>query len=264
MLSDAQLLDLSDKNLAEAQREHARFLSPHSIEERDGLLLSAAGVTFPAAPFNAVSTTGDQTPPPERVLEQARAFFRAHDRGFGVMVAEHRDQELKAYCDEQDLPHFGNSPGMVLAAPVDAPTLPAGATMKTVASIDDAKQFVHVAAHAFEAIGLPVAVAKELLSQPAAWLEPHWHVRLIVENENPVAGAMVLMSHGIAGIYWVATLAESRGRGYGEAVTRAISNDAFERGAVAVVLQASNFGEPVYLRIGFKEITRYHWYLVAE
>ena len=97
----------------------------------------------------------------------------------------------------------------------------------------------------------------------AAWDNLSLRERALLAVMGGVAGAMVLASHGIAGIYWVATLAESRGRGYGEAVTRAVANDAFQRGADAVVLQASPFGEPVYRRIGFREITRYHWYMVA-
>lgn len=265
MTSRNTLLELSDLNLGEAQREHARFRSPYTIEERDGMLLSATGLPFPAAPLNAVSLTGSSGdgPAPAYVLAEARDFFSARDRGFGVMVRGHCDQALQAYCDEQQLPQLGNSPGMSLSAPVEAPKLADGVVLKTVESVDEAAQYAQVAARAFEAIGLPVDVALDLLSQPEAWLEPHWHVQLLLENDVPVAGAMVLMSHGIAGIYWVATLAESRGRGYGEAVTRAVSNHAFERGATAVVLQASHFGEPVYRRIGFEEITRYGWYLVV-
>jgi hypothetical protein len=257
------LLRLSDLNYAESQREFARFSATHVIEESSGLLMTAAGTRFPAAPFNAVSLVGPQTLEPSQVLERAHGFFDPLDRGFAVMTKGHSDQALQSYCESQDLPHFGDSPGMLLEAAVAAPVLADGAEIKTVTSIEEAEQFIHVAAHAFEAVGLPVEVAQKLLCQPKAWLQPHWQVHMIVENGEAVAGAMVLMSHGIAGIYWVATLAEARGRGYGEAVTRSVSNAAFSNGASAVVLQASHFGEPVYRRIGFREITRYHWYLVA-
>ena len=72
---------------------------------------------------------------------------------------------------------------------------------------------------------------------------------------------MLLFSHGIAGLYWVGTVPESRGRGLGAAVTRTLANHAFERGARAVVLQASPAGEPVYRTLGFREITRYPWFV---
>jgi hypothetical protein len=46
-----------------------------------------------------------------------------------------------------------------------------------------------------------------------------------------------------------------------EACTRCVTNEALRRGAAFVVLQASKFGEPIYLRMGYKEITKYPWYM---
>lgn len=54
---------------------------------------------------------------------------------------------------------------------------------------------------------------------------------------------------------------DARGRGLAEAVTRHLTNEALRRGAAFVVLQASKFGEPIYLRMGYKEITKYPWYM---
>ena len=59
---------------------------------------------------------------------------------------------------------------------------------------------------------------------------------------------------------WVVTLPEYRGRGLGEACTRLVGNRAFELGARCVVLQASSQGEPIYRRMGYREITRYRWH----
>ena len=60
---------------------------------------------------------------------------------------------------------------------------------------------------------------------------------------------------------WVVTLPEARGRGLGEACTRLAGNRAFELGARCMILQASSHGEPTYLRMGYREITRYRWYV---
>ena len=76
-----------------------------------------------------------------------------------------------------------------------------------------------------------------------------------------VAAAIAILSHGIAGLYWVAALPEARGRGLGEACTRLAGNRAFELGARCVILQASAQGEPIYLRMGYREITRYRWFV---
>ena len=50
---------------------------------------------------------------------------------------------------------------------------------------------------------------------------------------------------------------QARGRGFGEAVTAAATYSLFDDGAVAVVLQASVMGEPVYARMGFRTFTTY-------
>ena len=267
MLDEPTLLRLADLNLAEAQREHARFLPPYVIEERDGLLLSACGARIPAAPFNAVSRVSalpDKTEEPEVLEAKATQFFLERGTGFGIQLRAHLDERLQQRCEARGLKRKSNAPGMALTAPVAGPVVADETTLMTVRTQADAEAFTCVVSSAFEAIGLPAPIARKLLSQPERWLEPHWHVSLLWEDARPAAGAMLLFSHGIAGIYWVGTLAEARGRGYGEAVTRAVCEHAFARGARAVVLQASQFGEPVYKRIGFREITRYPWYAVPR
>ncbi len=75
---------------------------------------------------------------------------------------------------------------------------------------------------------------------------------------------MTILSHGIAGVYWVGTVEEARGYGLGDLCTRTVSNAAFDRGAKRVVLQASKQGEPIYLRMGYREVTRYLWYATLK
>jgi predicted GNAT family acetyltransferase len=72
---------------------------------------------------------------------------------------------------------------------------------------------------------------------------------------------MIVFSHSIAGIYWVGTIESFRKKGLAEVCTATVTNEAFRRGASSVILQASPFGEPIYRRLGFKEFTRYLWYM---
>ena len=83
-------------------------------------------------------------------------------------------------------------------------------------------------------------------------------------QDQPVSAAMLIFSNAIAGIYWVGTEAGGRGRGLAGACVRAVTNEAFRRGAPLVILQARKFGEPLYRRMGFKEFTRYPWYMYFE
>jgi ribosomal protein S18 acetylase RimI-like enzyme len=263
MGAEEELLHLSDLNVAEAHREHARFLANHHVEERDGLLLCASGTRSPASPFNAVLRVGPDPADPAQLLDEARAFFGRRDRGFSVFVRAHLDADLIGACERAGFPCLsGRAPGMVLTEPPALAKDGSAITSRVVADAESARAFAEVCALAYEPVGLSPAVARKVFSQEARWLTPVWHTRVVYDGEQAVSAAMLLFSNGIAGIYWVGTIPAARGRGHAERVVREVSRYAFERGARAVVLQASKMGEPVYLRIGFREITQYPWYLV--
>ena len=66
---------------------------------------------------------------------------------------------------------------------------------------------------------------------------------------------------GVGGLYWVGTTPAARRRGAAEAVTRFVTNAAFEQGACIVVLQASEAGARLYARMGYREVGRYARFL---
>ncbi len=74
---------------------------------------------------------------------------------------------------------------------------------------------------------------------------------------RPVSTAVGFTTEDIVCIYAVATPAEHRGKGYGAAVTARAVQDGFATGATLAVLSASPLGEPVYRRLGFREVLRY-------
>lgn len=262
MNANETLLHLSDLNLAESNREHARFLPPLVITERDGVLFTASGTRSPAAPFNVAMRVGVERHDPQQLLDSARAFFAEIKRGFSIQVRSHLDRDLIEVCEKASLVCMsGRAPGMVLNQRLASKHLAAGVECRVV-NAANALDFVAVAAASYEPIGLAPAVTQKIFSNPSRWLAPQWHVRVIYERGQPVAGAMLLFSHGIAGVYWVGTIPSARGNGYADAIMRAVSNHAFDQGARAVVLQASKMGEPIYARMGYREITTYPWFLV--
>ena len=74
---------------------------------------------------------------------------------------------------------------------------------------------------------------------------------------RPVATALVLHGGEVASIFAVATVPDARGRGAGSAATLAAMHDARRRGARIAVLESSEMGYSIYVRLGFREVARF-------
>ncbi len=81
-------------------------------------------------------------------------------------------------------------------------------------------------------------------------------------DQRPVATATLFLAAGAAGVYFVSTVPDFRGRGIGSAITRASMLAARELGYHKAVLGSSPMGHGVYRRLGFEvlcSIGVYEW-----
>jgi ribosomal protein S18 acetylase RimI-like enzyme len=260
-LSAAELLELADLNLAESFREHARWSAAGAVDERDDTLRALSATRFAAGLFNGVLCTGRCPDDPAAWLAAQRTFYANHQRGFSIYLRGERDAAIGQACIAAGLTLTDSAPGMACDAPVAVAPLAEGVTVEQVNSVEVMRELVPVLAGAYALLGLPESVTHKVLGEAERLFRPHLLWLLARHKGVPAAAAMVLFSHSIAGLYWVGTRPELRGHALGEACTRVATNLAFAYGARAVVLQASALGRPVYLRIGFREITSYPWFL---
>ena len=237
-MTPSEILELSDLNLAESIREMARFHADAHIVEEDDLLLVAASDAFPIGFANAVFALGGP-PDPERLMAAGDAFFGPLGRGYTVWIRDHLDAELERACEAGGLQPLGDSPGMILEEPVPAATPADSVDFVPLDDVAAVRDFTEVSAGAYATVGMPEAVVHKLFEQPERLLRPHVLGVVARDGKQPLSTALVILSHGIGGVYWVGTLEAGRKRGLGDACTRIVSNAAFERGARAVVLQAS-------------------------
>ena len=262
MPSERNLVELADFNLFEAAREMARWNEDSEISEAFDLLLISGGDPFPVGYANAAfPMTASEPARPQAFLEEARRFFSDRERGYTLWTRAHRDAGLERAATDAGLRRIADTPAMALGAPTPAKALPPRATLEFVADADAARAFASVAVRAYATTGMPAAACERLFASCERMLRPHVIAALARIEGEPASAALAILSHGIAGIYWVGTIEKWRCLGLGEACTAAVGNAAFERGAATVVLQASRQGEPIYRRMGYREITRYAWYV---
>ena len=258
VLDDPTLIALADANHYEAYRELTRRAGGVVVDE-GGLTFWAGAHPLPVL-ANAVVRT-DARVPAKDVLVRGHRFFLAHRRGFSVVLSGAADADLRPVCESAGMPLTGESPGMVLERRLPDAAAPPGVAVRRVETDTDAKEFARIGDEAYRTLGMPPGCGLAMLGRLAVLRAPHITSVLACVDGTPAAGAMVILSHGVGGIYWVGTMPAARGRGLGELVTRIVGNVAFDMGARAVVLQASPMGEPIYRRMGYREVTRYPCYV---
>lgn len=252
------LLLVAALNHAESQRELTRR-SGGTVLDEGGVLLFAPPHPTPEL-SNGVIRTGRVSA--AEVLSRARAFFGRRKRGYTVYTRAHADDDLRTACEAAHLHYMGDFPGMFVANrwPADRPSA-RDVTIDEVRSSEDASDYARVMADAFSCTGMPADAAPALLPSLNVLRAPNIASVLIRLEGRPVAGAMVIVSHRVGGIYWVGTTPDARGRGLGPLATRAAVKLGFDRGALVATLQASPMGDPVYRRMGFTEFMRYPLYV---
>lgn len=259
-MDDATLLRSADLNYLEFNREGARSTAGGVVHEEDGLVFFVPGHRFPVG-FTGVMRI-DATLPAAGAIARARQWFAPRGHGYTFILMSHRDADIAAALEADGIGCIGNSPGMALDRRLPDAALPAGVTVERVRGEALVREFADVSGAAYSTYGLPPKIAREQFADHRFFDQPHVAAFLARVGDAPAAAAMVLASHGVAGLYWVGTTPEARGRGLAEACTRIAGNAGFDMGARVAVLQASVMGEPIYRRMGYREITRYPWFSV--
>ncbi len=258
LLDDGQLTAACHGNFVEFAREKARWSGNRGeLAERGGVVLFASGSDFPVESNGAVRI--DPATDPDDVIDLADAWFS--DRGTGWSLATSSaidgDGALAGRAEDRGLLRILDSPAMVCDAPLAPVVVPDGTALRIVDDAAGVADLVAICDAAYQSLGMPAGVIADMVTAPERVLVPQVKTVIATDGDTPVACAQLLLSNGVAGVYYVGTVAAARGRGLAELVTRYLTNLGFELGAPVVTLQASSMGEPIYRRMGYREVYRY-------
>jgi GNAT superfamily N-acetyltransferase len=143
---------------------------------------------------------------------------------------------------------------------------PAGLKIIEVEDDKSLEAWCHVACTGF---GIPPQAEPAMMEWFKTDLEYQLPLKLYlgIIDGKPAATSMYYLAAGVAGIYFVAVMPEVRRKGTGFAITQRPLKEAKKLGYRIGTLQASKMGEPVYLKMGFKEYFRtgsFVWMPVKE
>lgn len=250
-------------NTVESSRRLFTLDPGAEIEGGDGWLFGAGRSTHPVI-SNAAFRLDDGLDPDD-FLERAGAYFADRKRGFAVWAraGADEDRDLIDAAERAGLQNVYEMPEMVLEAWVPGEIAPPADTeLRQVSSPDDASQYWRVAIESYADIGFPPEIFAFYENHEYLWADGAAAFLAHLDG-RPAGIAMTIVSHGVAGIYWVGCTAEARGRGLGRAMTAAALDAGFGMGAESASLQASPMGESLYRQMGFETIFDYRLYLCA-
>lgn len=91
-------------------------------------------------------------------------------------------------------------------------------------------------------------------------LEPPMRHYVGYLHRQPVAAATLFTAAGVAGLQYLATVAEARGKGIGRTVALVALHEARAMGYRAAVLQSSEMGYNLYLQLGFRTLDHIRYF----
>lgn len=251
--------DLADANLLESIREHARWQEPCERVEEAGMLFVAGPNELPIGYRNCAARV-DAKLSAREALDRARDFFARRKRGFSLLIRASRDADIEALLPAAGMKQRSDSPCMLIEHPIPEKQPPDGVHVERFSEERHIRDAVAINAEAYQMNKLPPEEARRYFGVPTRLLSERVIGFVAYRGTQPLSTALLIKSAGAAGVYWVGTALQGQRMGLAGLCTMLVTNAGFAAGTSVVTLQASPFGEPVYLRLGYRTYDRMKWY----
>jgi hypothetical protein len=250
-LASSNALGPAHLNLVDSSRQFFELDPDAAVEAEAGWLFGAGSATHPV--ISNAAFRRDDNVNAEDFVARASEFFAARERGFSIWVraGQAADDDLAAAAGAAGFQAVYEMPEMLLGNELATEPLPAGAELRQLSTEDEAPGFWQVAKAAYASNGFPPEVFAGYTNH-SGLLAENVIAFVIYLDDEPVSIAMTIVSHGVAGIYWVGSLERARGTGLGRAVTVAATNAGLALGGEIASLQASPMGKPIYTKLGYE------------
>jgi GNAT superfamily N-acetyltransferase len=251
------LASLEHANMVGAMSLIAGNVDGAMVRQTDDVAILSSGLPFIL--FNQVIVAGDAATP--RALAAGVRVMRDRGSPFVVNLRVGADDAFAGVARELGLVPLSEQPWMpgmamhpVAAEPaVDTPAF----EIRRASDAAGIEDHIRAAAIGFE-------MAEDLIRAivvPSLLDREDVAIYVGYADGKPVATGLGFRTGSTIGVYNIATVKGSRGRGYGEAMTRRVVADGVAAGCDVAILQSSEMGFPIYERLGFRTVVEYMGYV---
>jgi ribosomal protein S18 acetylase RimI-like enzyme len=247
-----------EENLRVAMACYARVSEDGGTRSYPGLVVTSSGVDI--AVFNSAMLTEPATRSQlERAAHLASLHFKSKSLGWSMWLCDDLiPAEIRASCrsflQERGLVLVARPPGMCAEQLNIEARGAAGIDCRPIADERTRLDFAHISSMVF---ALPFVSAKRIYCDSALW-EPPMRGWVGYVNGKAVSVVTTVIAAGAVGVYSLGTLPQNQGCGYGQTLLRhAIEEARRETGITRSVLQSTDDGFNLYLRMGYRVVTSF-------
>jgi ribosomal protein S18 acetylase RimI-like enzyme len=248
------MMSVSDLDIARSTALNEQELWRDMVRWSGGLIHEEHGLLFVAGPsaYLRVAIRLEGAISGATAVRSAAEFFAPSEGDHIVLVREPDDADVaEAALAAGYNAAWTERPMALHSAPEPSP-IAGDIDVRVVSTPEQVLDYGQVVAEANDDPGESERAG--LLFHDRTILVPHISALVAYLDGAPVSCAMTLVSHGVAGVFYVATVESARRRGLGDALTRMAARAGFALGARAAWLGASEMGADLYRRIGFSDL----------
>jgi ribosomal protein S18 acetylase RimI-like enzyme len=250
-----------EQNLRSAMRCYAFIGNGSETRDYPGLTIASSGLNVPV--FNSAMLTSHPSNL-DTLITTADLHYRTRKLGWTFWVCDDmvpaglRDRGMRTAFRSQGMSRIASPPGMYAEEIAAQVKPPAPLTFARVSTEDTRLEFAHIASIVFS---LPFSTSKRIYGATGLWDSPSYGWVGYFKGKAVAIVTIVIASDAI-GVYSLGTLPEYQGRGFGETLLRHAIDDARRRtGLKRSVLQSTQQGINLYLRLGYRVVTNFSIYV---
>lgn len=255
-LAPAHLRRLAAESLVSTEPPYLKHYPRGRFATHRGVGFTTSALPGPG--FNFV-TVIEESPPLDELLPFAREFFAHCEQGWGVLVEGDAGHPMEAELLARGWAVAEDEPAFVIETLTAAIRMdvPPALSIRVVPDVPGVEAFHDLVGAAF---GAPPEMSKSMQPLPTFASDPDISLFVGSVGGVDVSAAGYSRSGPTAVLWGVATLEEHRGKGYGEAVSRAALAHAAGRGCTSASLRSGPKSIPLYERIGFRYVAQHRTY----